>query len=325
MAKRRMFALSVTNADDFIAMPVSAQALYFHLGMLADDDGMINCAIKTQRSIGATPEDLQLLVDKGYLIRFDSGVYAITHWHQSNKIQKDRRSSTVFIAEKKQLHLRDDDCYERVDPECIQNVSKPDPQVSLGKDSLGKDSLGKGSVVDVSEDCATTTTDVPPINHILSSDLDMIKKTWNAQSFVNPIRTLQPDTKRYAAVLHAVQHFSLKDVISTISSISDQGYFRKYAADGKKIRFDWFFDKDTFTKIVEGAYMQDYVEQKGGSGQNEPDRREVWVSTSLDDSGMLVHQSTPDGPVCKKTLSKSNSGYMDADGYTYDFASEGDM
>lgn len=42
MAERRMFAKTIIDSDSFLDMPLSAQALYFHLSMRADDDGFIN-------------------------------------------------------------------------------------------------------------------------------------------------------------------------------------------------------------------------------------------------------------------------------------------
>ena len=39
MANRRMFSLDVVDTDIFLDLPISSQALYFHLGMRADDDG----------------------------------------------------------------------------------------------------------------------------------------------------------------------------------------------------------------------------------------------------------------------------------------------
>ena len=46
MAERRMFAKTIIDSDAFLNMPLSAQALYFHLSMRADDDGFINNAKK---------------------------------------------------------------------------------------------------------------------------------------------------------------------------------------------------------------------------------------------------------------------------------------
>jgi len=42
MAQRRMFSPTITESDAFLDMPLSTQALYFHLGMYADDDGFVN-------------------------------------------------------------------------------------------------------------------------------------------------------------------------------------------------------------------------------------------------------------------------------------------
>ena len=42
MAERRMFAKTIIDSDAFLDMPLSAQSLYFHLAMRADDDGFIN-------------------------------------------------------------------------------------------------------------------------------------------------------------------------------------------------------------------------------------------------------------------------------------------
>ena len=39
MAERRMFHRLVVESDKFLDLSIGAQALYFHLGMQADDDG----------------------------------------------------------------------------------------------------------------------------------------------------------------------------------------------------------------------------------------------------------------------------------------------
>ena len=45
-------------------MPLTAQALYFHLAMRADDDGFVNSPKRIQRGIGASNDDLKLLAAK---------------------------------------------------------------------------------------------------------------------------------------------------------------------------------------------------------------------------------------------------------------------
>lgn len=39
---RRMFHSDIVESDAFLDLPFSAQALYLHLGMAADDDGFVN-------------------------------------------------------------------------------------------------------------------------------------------------------------------------------------------------------------------------------------------------------------------------------------------
>lgn len=150
MAERRMFAKTIIDSDAFIDMPLSTQALYFHLSMRADDDGFINNPKKIQRMIGASDDDLKVLVMKRFIIPFDSGIVVIKHWKIHNYIQKDRYKPTVYTEEKAMITGKDNGAYT----ECIQDVSKVETQVSIGKYSSVKDSIVEGSVGD---DPATAT------------------------------------------------------------------------------------------------------------------------------------------------------------------------
>lgn len=89
MAERRMFHTSVVESDTFLDLPLAAQALYFHIGMHADDDGFVNGPRQIARAIGATPADLQTLIDSGFLLWYD-GVVVIRHFRVANTLQKDR-------------------------------------------------------------------------------------------------------------------------------------------------------------------------------------------------------------------------------------------
>lgn len=138
MAERRMFAKTIIDSDSFLDMPLSAQALYFHLSMRADDDGFINNPKKIQRTIGCADDDMRLLVAKSFIIPFESGVVVIKHWRINNYIQKDRYKPTTYTDERAQLQLKENGSYT----ECIQNGYNLDTQVRLGKVSIKeKDSL----------------------------------------------------------------------------------------------------------------------------------------------------------------------------------------
>lgn len=148
MAERRMFAKTIIDSDAFLDMPMSTQALYFHLSMRADDDGFINNPKRIQRMIGASDDDLKLLIAKSFIIVFESGVVVIKHWKIHNYIQSDRYKPTVYAEEKALLEVKKNKAYTLNNSECIQNVYNTDTQDRLGKDRLGKDrlELGKDSI-----------------------------------------------------------------------------------------------------------------------------------------------------------------------------------
>ena len=136
MAERRMFAKTIIDSDAFLDMPLSAQALYFHLSMRADDDGFVNNPKKIQRMIGASDDDCRLLVSKRFVLAFESGVIVIKHWRIHNYIRNDRYKETVYIKEKSGLMLDKNNAYTEVDTNGIPTVDQTETQVRLGKDSI---------------------------------------------------------------------------------------------------------------------------------------------------------------------------------------------
>lgn len=137
MAQRRMFSRKITDTDKFIEMPATTQNLYFHLNMNADDEGFVDRVSIIQRMIGASGDDLKLLIAKGFVIPFESGVVVIRHWRIHNYIQADRFQPTIHQNEKSQIEYDETKTanIKRLE-ECIQNVYKADTQVRLGKDRL---------------------------------------------------------------------------------------------------------------------------------------------------------------------------------------------
>ena len=111
MAERRMFAKTIIDSDAFIDMPLSTQALYFHLSMRGDDDGFINNPKKIQRMIGASDDDLKMLIVKKFIIPFDSGIVVIKHWKIHNYIRGDRKKETVYPEEMALLMEKENGAY----------------------------------------------------------------------------------------------------------------------------------------------------------------------------------------------------------------------
>ena len=147
MAERRMFAKTIIDSDAFIDMPLSTQALYFHLSMRADDEGFINNPRKIQRMIGAADDDLKVLITKKFIIPFESGIVVIKHWKIHNYIQKDRFKETVYIEEKSLLETKDNNSYTlKKNQDCIQIGYTMDTQDRIGKGSIDKISIDKDNI-----------------------------------------------------------------------------------------------------------------------------------------------------------------------------------
>ena len=143
MANRRMFCLDIVNSDAFLDMPVSAQNLYFHLAMRADDDGFIGNPNAITRLVNSSNEDLQLLKTKRFLLAFPNGVVVIKHWRMHNTIQKDRYKPTAYTHEFSQLTVKENNAYtdkkkhsDSMVSDCIQAVTETETQVRLGKNRL---------------------------------------------------------------------------------------------------------------------------------------------------------------------------------------------
>lgn len=137
MADRRMFSKKITDTDAFLDMPLSTQALYFHLSMHADDEGFVSNPKRILKMVGASDDDLKLLILKRFILTFESGVVVIKHWKIHNYIQSDRFVPTTYIEERKTLGLDEKKAYiekeNALDTKCIQNGYNADTQVSIGK------------------------------------------------------------------------------------------------------------------------------------------------------------------------------------------------
>lgn len=181
MAERRMFAKTIIDSDAFLDMPLSTQALYFHLSMRADDDGFINSPKKVQRMVGCGDDDLKLLIAKNFLIPFESGVVVIKHWKIHNYIRNDRYKPTVYKEEKSQLYLKDNNAYT-----LDKNLGIPsDNQVVYQMETQVRDSieLSKDSIVQ--ENKKKERTDYDNIINEYTDDDETIKAIGEFIRFFN--------------------------------------------------------------------------------------------------------------------------------------------
>lgn len=125
-------------------MPISSQALYFHLGLHADDDGIVE-AYSVIRSVGCTEDDLRVLVSKGFIkVLNDDLVAYIMDWTEHNKIRADRKIDSMYkdlllelVPDVQLLEKR-----QRADVKRTTNGQPMDGQ-RAAQDRLGKDRIGQ--------------------------------------------------------------------------------------------------------------------------------------------------------------------------------------
>lgn len=129
MAQKRMFDKAIIDTDNFMDLSMSSKALYFLLGMEADDEGFVSPK-KVLRVYGGNDDDIKVLSAKGFVIPFKSGVVVITNWNENNYLDKNRIKPTKYQKEKQMLILTDNRDYV---------LNKRLADVKPGEDSIGED------------------------------------------------------------------------------------------------------------------------------------------------------------------------------------------
>lgn len=187
MAERRMFAKTIIDSDAFLDMPVATQNLYFHLGMRADDDGVVNSPKSIMRICGAREDDMNVLIAKKFVLVLDNQIVVIKHWKINNYIQKDRYKQSNYAELINTLEIDENGAYKiSQNIECIQNGYKTDTQDSIGKDSIGKDIYSNINIT--CEFVSTKPNENAVISLILSN-----KKYYNIyQDYIDYCKNLYP-------------------------------------------------------------------------------------------------------------------------------------
>lgn len=196
MAQRRMFSKEITSSDDFVDMPASSRLLYYDLGMEADDEGFIGNARMLSRAYGASNDDLKLLVSKGFILMFPSGVTVVKDWNLNNRIRKDRLKPTIYTNEKSSLILDTKGSYLLGNQ--MSTIPQPSGNQMSAQDRLGKDRLGKDNNMSDKSD------EVIPYSEIISylnektgrgfrnveANKKLIKARWNEGFKVEDFKTV---------------------------------------------------------------------------------------------------------------------------------------
>lgn len=133
MTKRRMISVDVYETDRFNDLPASAQSLYTHYILNADDDGLVKNPKMLCRMYGAREDDLETLIVKGYLIPFSDGVIAITHWSLMNRVRKDRYQPTIYQDDFQQLKITNEKIYMLNKSKKVSDLQSNDNQTMTNR------------------------------------------------------------------------------------------------------------------------------------------------------------------------------------------------
>lgn len=169
MAERRMFSARITtNSTRFLRLPMTAQCLYFHLGMQADDEGVVEAFI-TMRQVGASEDDLKALEAKGFIkILNEDLVSYISDWEESNQIRGDRVRQSIHhkllvdYLNRKENSVEDSNVDNNNDsPQTQQNSVSADCQQSAADCPQNVSNLPQ-NVGELSADCQQSAAKCPP-------------------------------------------------------------------------------------------------------------------------------------------------------------------
>ena len=234
MAERRMFTKKVTDDDNFMSLSSSAQALYLHLSMNADDDGFCNQVSVSMFKAHASVQDLQALLEKRYIYQFENGVIVIKHWRMANALRKDRYTPTAFQEELAKLDIKDNGSYTLKNGDSDDWLPIGCQLVATGKDRLDKDRIDKNNI---------------------SSSLHLVMDAWNSlkKYGIKPISKLTSGTKRYESLIARLNQYGLDDVLKAIENIKNSDFLQGNTGDWF-ITFDWFVKPNNFPKVLEGNY-----------------------------------------------------------------------
>lgn len=206
MADRRMFSKRVIDSARFLKMPCSTQLLYFHLGLHADDDGIVE-AYTIMNSTGCTEDDLKILVAKGFVYVLNEDLVSyITDWRENNKLRADRKTDSIYQDLLLQI-LPDVEILHPTQRADAKKAKKPQPQHfpwpsngqpvdGIGKDRIGKDRIGK---------------DNNPYAHLhehFESFWKAYPKKKDKQNALKAFKKINPDETLLSTMLEAIKQQS---------------------------------------------------------------------------------------------------------------------
>ena len=267
MAKKRMFTIDIVDSDAFLEMPPSAQALYFHMNMRADDDGFVGNPKKIMRTVGAAEDDLKLLIAKKFLIIFENGVIVIKHWRMHNTLSAYRYHETNYVSEKDMLRLKRNGAYTLGEGEEIDDSNLIETSKRQTKDKQKTDSdidididIDKDLDRDLDRDLEKDIDSVSDKSDTLSvrTDIEQVITIWNELDGLGDIKAIRGigDTgDRKRMTIARLKEYGVDGFRNAVERIKVSDFLQgKHNGKPWSITFDWMIRPNNFPKVLEGNY-----------------------------------------------------------------------
>lgn len=255
MAEKRMFSMKIIDSDAFLEMPLSTQALYFHLSMRADDDGFLNNAKKIMRNISATQNDYDLLLMKRFIISFPDGICVIKHWRINNYLRKDRYTETLYSDELAMLDVKENGSYSLKVESGIPNNNQDDTDlIPDSNHGVPVGSIDKNRVEKSREEKSSNTVSNDTVR---STDVQRIIDAWNSLPGLSRITKLVSGSQRYEWLKVRIRDYGIDSVLMAIENIRCSPFLLGKSKGGWTITFDWFVRPNNFPKVLDGNYLND--------------------------------------------------------------------
>lgn len=171
MAQKRMFDKDIISLDNFLDLPMEAKALYFLLGMEADDEGFVSPK-KVIRLYGGTEDSIKILIMKGFLIPFDTGVVVITDWKRNNYLDKTRTKDTIYTYEKSQITFNN--LTEKY--ECLTDVKQMLNQYRIEENRVEENSIDQNRIDNIHSPAEAEQCEVLPTTSNQSTTTNLFKE-----------------------------------------------------------------------------------------------------------------------------------------------------
>ena len=245
MAGRRMFSREFCRDDNFLKMPVSAQLLYIHLCLDADDDGLIGSPRAVMRLAGASDSDMELLCEKNYLLEFESGRALIIHWKVHNFLAKDRYTKSRHTEERNTVYVLPGEVYSNTATEeafplnVLNNLTYAEFIKRRNKE------LVNGNV-NVREDNKSKYREGEDIIfYIISAYMECEN--------LAPMEELNENAIA-CAISALLDTFTKDDIISAIRKANASSFLTGRTEKGFRANLAWILKPERLAKILNGEY-----------------------------------------------------------------------